>query len=92
MASTFAPAGLQREVLNQQELAVLGVLLQFSGRVVNRHELARQSGLADRSERRCDAILVSIRRVLGPDSIRTVRSRGWMLTAEATEAAKSLVA
>lgn len=92
MTPTVAPADFQREVLNQQELTVLGVLVRFSGRVVNRHELARQSGLADRSERRCDAILVSIRRVLGPDSIRTVRSRGWMLTAEATEAAKNLVA
>ena len=88
-AATAVPA-VAHTHLNQQELAVLGVLVGFSGRVVSRHELARQSGLLDRSERRCDAILVEIRRILGPTSIRTVRSRGWMLTAEATEAARAL--
>jgi len=74
-----------------QELAVLDVLVRFSGRVVSRHELARQSGLANRSERRCDALLVQIRRRLGADAIRTVRSRGWILHPDAVPAARSLL-
>ena len=77
--------------LSDQELALLSVLVRFSGRVVNRHELARQCGLGDRSERRCDAILVGLRRYLGEGSIRTVRSRGWMLDPDAVERARNLV-
>jgi len=69
---------------------VLGVLLDTNGRVVSRHELARRTGLSDRSERRCDAVLVQLRRLLGPDAIRTVRSRGWMLNRDATERARAL--
>lgn len=69
---------------------MLGVLLDRAGRVVSRHELARRTGLTDRSERRCDAILVQLRRALGPDAILTVRSRGWMLRPEAAPAAEVL--
>ncbi|MEI7992277.1 MAG: helix-turn-helix domain-containing protein [Actinomycetota bacterium] len=94
MATTVVPDTVRPNGLNElseQELAVLRVLVRFSGRVVSRAELARQSGLGDRSARRCDAILVEIRRRLGPESIRTVRSRGWMLTADAADAARTLV-
>lgn len=77
--------------MTEQERAVLDVLIRFSGRVINRHELARQSGLSDRSERRCDAILVGLRRHLGADSIRTVRSRGWILEPAALERARTLL-
>lgn len=77
--------------MTDQERAVLDVLIRFSGRVINRHELARQSGLADRSDRRCDAILVGLRRRLGADSIRTVRSRGWILEPAALERARTLL-
>jgi len=80
------------ELLSEQERAVLRVLVEFSGRVVSRHELARRSGLADRCERRCDAILVQIRRQLGNDEIRTVRSRGWMLLPGAADSARKLLA
>ena len=69
---------------------MLGVLLDSRGRVVSRQELARRTGLTDRSERRCDAVLVQLRKLLGPDAIRTVRSRGWMLNHEATERAQTL--
>ena len=91
MTATLHPTTELFDGLNSQELAVLEVLVRFSGRVVSRHELARQSGLADRSERRCDAILVEIRRVLGADSIRTVRSRGWMLTPGGLDAALAML-
>jgi DNA-binding winged helix-turn-helix (wHTH) protein len=78
--------------LGEQEHTVLDVLLVNQGRVISRRELARRAGLANLSERRCDSLLVTIRRVLGPDSIRTVRSRGWMLSAGAVDAAGQLLA
>jgi DNA-binding response OmpR family regulator len=78
--------------LGPQDRAVLDVLLEARGRVVSRHELARRAGLTDRSARRCDAILVQLRRTLGADSIRTVRSRGWMLTDEGVARALTLQA
>ena len=59
--------------------------------MVSRRELARRVGIADLSERRCDSLLVGVRRVLGAEAIRTVRSRGWMLQAEAIDAAKRLL-
>jgi len=66
---------------------VLGVLLINRGRVISRRELARRAGLADLSERRCDSLLVAIRRALGPDSVVTIRRRGWMLSGAAVDAA-----
>jgi DNA-binding response OmpR family regulator len=58
---------------------VLAVLREANGRVVSRRELARKAGLRDASPRRADSILVQLRRTLGEDAIRTVRSRGWAL-------------
>lgn len=75
----------------EQEQSVLNVLLTYRGRVISRRELARRAGLAGLSERRCDSLLVSIRRALGPRSVVTVRSRGWMLSDEAIAAASALV-
>lgn len=69
---------------------MLNVLLANRGRVISRRELARRAGLANLSERRCDSLLVAIRRALGPQSVVTVRSRGWMLSEEAIEAALAL--
>ncbi len=66
------------------------MLLRSPGRVIDREELRRQAGLDDLSPRRCDALLVGIRRVLGPDSIVTVRRRGWMLAEDATPGAIAL--
>jgi DNA-binding response OmpR family regulator len=77
--------------LGEQEQTVLGVLLANRGRVISRRELARRAGLANLSERRCDSLLVAIRRALGPDSVVTVRSRGWMLHDGAVDAASILV-
>jgi len=76
--------------LGGQEQSVLSVLLINRGRVISRRELARRAGLANLSERRCDSLLVAIRRALGPDSVVTVRSRGWMLSDEAIDAASAL--
>jgi DNA-binding response OmpR family regulator len=75
----------------EQEQSVLGVLVANRGRVISRRELARRAGLAGLSERRCDSVLVSIRKLLGPSSVITVRSRGWMLSADALDAAAALV-
>jgi DNA-binding response OmpR family regulator len=63
--------------LSTQEVAVLSVLLSARGRVVGRHELQRRAGLNHLSSRRCDALIVGLRRCLGPENIATVRGRGW---------------
>jgi DNA-binding winged helix-turn-helix (wHTH) protein len=76
--------------LGEQEQSVLSVLLANRGRVISRRELARRAGLADLSERRCDSLLVAIRRALGPNSVVTVRSRGWMLSDDAVDTASAL--
>ena len=67
------------EYLTPQERAVYLVLEHHAGRVLSRGEIARRAGLGDLSARRCDSLIVGIRRSLGPDCIRTVRRRGWML-------------
>jgi DNA-binding response OmpR family regulator len=67
------------ETLGAAEAAVLAVLREANGRVVSRRELARRAGLREASPRRADSIGVQLRRSLGDDAIRTVRSRGWAL-------------
>ena len=57
------------------------VLAENTGRVLSRAELARRAGIADLSARRCDSLIVGIRRGIGPERVRTVRRRGWMLVA-----------
>ena len=71
---------------------MLAVLFANRQRVVGRKELARRAGLAELNERRCDSVLVGVRRLLGPDSIVTVRSRGWMLAPHAIATAESILA
>lgn len=70
---------------------MLVVLVKSQGRVLGRRELARQAGLGDLSERRCDSVLVGIRKGLPAGAIKTVRSRGWMLLPCAVDAATALL-
>jgi DNA-binding response OmpR family regulator len=72
-------------------MQVLQILLESSGRVVGREFIARQTGIESSASRRVDASLVAIRRAIGADSIITVRSRGWMLTAAGEASARSLL-
>jgi DNA-binding response OmpR family regulator len=74
-----------------QERAVLAFLVANHGRVVSRSALARNAGMADLSHRRCDSVLVGLRRRLGPDAIITVRSRGWMIADSARSSAAALL-
>lgn len=78
--------------LSAQEIAVLQAFLDCQGRVISRLEIARRAGLVGLNSRRCDSILVALRRVLGPEAIRTVRSRGWMLEPDALDDARRLLA
>jgi DNA-binding response OmpR family regulator len=85
------PTPLGGAPIGVQERAVLDVLLASQGRVISRRELARRAGLADLSERRCDSVLVGLRRQLGKDAIVTVRSRGWMLDPAMADRAAALL-
>ena len=77
-----APSGPHPlEQLTPQERAVYTVLADNAGRVLSRAELARRAGIADLSSRRCDSLIVGIRRSVGAERVRTVRRRGWMLIA-----------
>jgi DNA-binding response OmpR family regulator len=78
--------------LSAQEMAVLQAFLDCQGRVISRLEIARRAGLVGLNSRRCDSILVALRRALGPDAIRTVRSRGWMLEPDVVDDARQLLA
>jgi DNA-binding response OmpR family regulator len=75
----IASYGARPLPLTRQEVAVLGTLADAGGRVVSRTELARGAGLRHASPRRAESLLVTVRRVIGDDAVRTVRGRGWAL-------------
>ena len=66
-------------LLTAQERAVYDVLARNAGRVLSRAEIAREAGISNLSERRCDSLIVGIRRRVGADAIVTVRRRVWMI-------------
>ena len=77
--------------LSQTDLAVLKVLVESPDRIVGRETIVRRAGLDSVSMRRADASIVVLRRILGAESILTVRRRGWMLAAEFQAQATSLM-
>ena len=68
---------------------MLAVLVEQHHRVVSRGELSRLAGLDGLSERRCDSVLVQIRRYLGTEALTTVRGRGWRLNPAYLEQAQA---
>ena len=78
-------------LLSETDLSILRVLLDAKGRVVSRESILRLAGLDNVSARRADSSLVVLRKVLGADSVVTVRRRGWMLSDEAHKAAAKLL-
>ncbi len=90
MAEPSTPAVLSSP-LTPLDIKILEVLVESSGRVVGRDYIARQTGIESSAARRVDASLVALRRTLGPDSLLTVRSRGWMLSPEAEASARALL-
>lgn len=76
--------------LSDKDRAVLRVLVERAGKVTDRISLNKLAGLTG-TPRRCETILVTLRRVLGDDAIVTIRRRGWMLTEAALPRARRLL-
>ncbi|MGA1363013.1 MAG: helix-turn-helix domain-containing protein [Ilumatobacteraceae bacterium] len=77
--------------LSATDLAVLGVLVRAQGKVLSRAAILRLAGLRHLAERRCDTCIVAIRRVLGAQSVVTVRGRGWRISDDSVDAAAELL-
>lgn len=75
----------------ERERDLLAYLAAHPGRVISREEFSTECGLGDLSARRCDSLIVAIRRLLPDSAIVTVRKRGWMLAPDAADAAISLL-
>lgn len=67
--------------VSASQVEALNLLLSNQGRVISREELSLALGLA--RPRSVDVILSSLRREVGRDFLRNVRSRGWIVVAEA---------
>ena len=52
------------------------------GSVVSRAELIRDAGLSELSARRCESLIMSLRQILGAETIINLRRRGWRLAAD----------
>ena len=82
-----AGVGLRPLPLSRQAVLVLAALTERRGRVVTRQQLARRAELTHLSDRRCDQLLLDVRRALGPSVVRNVRGRGWILAVEHAQVA-----
>ncbi len=76
--------------LSEVDLAVLRVLVHRAGRITSREDLNKLAGLSG-SQRRCEAVLVNLRRALGEGAIVTIRRRGWMLDNSVAAIAVTLI-
>jgi DNA-binding response OmpR family regulator len=76
--------------LSDKDRAVLRVLIERVGKVTDRASLNKMAGLTG-TPRRCETILVTLRRALGEDAIVTIRRRGWMLSEAALPRARRLI-
>ena len=77
--------------LSPAESAVLRVLVGNPGRVLGRDSIMRAAGLTHCGVRRCDSVLVGLRRALGEGSIITVRRRGWRLSESGLRAGNLII-
>ena len=78
--------------LSPVDRRILDALLQQEGRITSRDTLMRLAAVESLTNRRVDVCIVTLRRILGPNSITTVRQRGWMLTETGVSAAQNLLA
>jgi DNA-binding response OmpR family regulator len=77
--------------LTAVDLRILDALMEQQGRVTSRDTLMRLAAVDSLASRRVDVSIVALRKVLGPESIITVRQRGWMLTPVGLREAEMLV-
>jgi DNA-binding response OmpR family regulator len=73
------------------DIGTLRLLVEYSGRIIGRDQLARLLNVEASAARRIDGSLVVLRRLLGPDAIITVRSRGWMLSTDGIASARRIL-
>jgi two-component system OmpR family response regulator len=69
--------------LSRSQLELLAILLANRHRVVSRAELSEALGLS--RGRSVDVLLSGLRREIGRDFVRNIRTRGWIVEPEALE-------
>ena len=90
MSSPAPVPSANLSALSEADLAVLRVLIDRAGRITSREDLNKLAGLSG-SQRRCEAVLVNLRRALGDGAIVTIRRRGWMLDNSVAAIAVTLI-
>ena len=90
MSSPTPVPSASLSALSEADLAVLRVLIDRAGRITSREDLNKLAGLSG-SQRRCEAVLVNLRRALGDGAIVTIRRRGWMLDNSVAAIAVTLI-
>jgi DNA-binding winged helix-turn-helix (wHTH) protein len=90
MSSAASVPSFSPGALSETDLAVLRVLVDRSGKITSRDDLNKLAGLSG-SQRRCEAVLVNLRKALGEGAIVTIRRRGWMLDNSVAAMAVALI-